>query len=413
MDPSYYPFQISSDCQKILDFASLSWSVILSCSSFTDLSFMAIPSVAGKISTSLSMFHASDILAARVWSWPMGVNQPGASPNVHCGIVIWWTRVMDAYVCSSKRELLLCLPAWAHQRPASWQSVGAAYCSTVVPSDDVTVVYQNGLPVISVRLPSRRERCQFTLKPISDSVGVFLRQLQEEDRGIDRVAIYSPDGVRVAASTGIDLLLLDDFKLVINDLTYHVRPPKRDLLSHENAATLNDVKTLVQQLYTTLCIEQHQLNKERELVERLENLKQQLAPLEKVRIEISRKAEKRTTLVLWGGLAYMATQFGILARLTWWEYSWDIMEPVTYFITYGSAMAMYAYFVMTRQEYVYPEARDRQYLLFFHKGAKKSRFDLEKYNQLKDAIAQAEMDLKRLRDPLQIHLPLRQIGEKD
>lgn len=42
---------------------------------------------------------------------------------------------------------------------------------------DVTVVYQNGLPVISVRLPSERERCQFTLKPISDSVGVFLRQL--------------------------------------------------------------------------------------------------------------------------------------------------------------------------------------------------------------------------------------------
>lgn len=40
------------------------------------------------------------------------------------------------------------------------------------------------------------------------------------------------------------------------------------------------------------------------------------------------------------------------------------------------------------QEYVYPDARDRQYLLFFHKGAKKTRFDLEKYNQLKDAIAQ-------------------------
>jgi len=56
---------------------------------------------------------------------------------------------------------------------------------------EVTVVYQNGLPVISVNLPSRRERCQFTLKPISDSVGVFLQQLQAEDRGIDRVAIYS------------------------------------------------------------------------------------------------------------------------------------------------------------------------------------------------------------------------------
>ncbi|XP_060097189.1 calcium uniporter protein, mitochondrial isoform X2 [Heteronotia binoei] len=276
----------------------------------------------------------------------------------------------------------------SHQRLLPWQSMRVVYCSTVVPSDDVTVVYQNGLPVISVNLPSRRERCQFTLKPISDSVGVFLRQLQAEDRGIDRVAIYSPDGTRVASSTGIDLLLLDDFKLVINDLTYHVRPPKRDLLSQEDATTLNDVKTLVQQLYTTLCIEEHQLNKEKELIGRLEDLKQQLAPLEKVRMEICRKSEKRTTWVLWGGLAYMATQFGILARLTWWEYSWDIMEPVTYFITYGSAMAMYAYFVVTRQEYVYPDARDRQFLLFFHKGAKKTRFDLEKYNQLKDAIAQ-------------------------
>ncbi|XP_060097188.1 calcium uniporter protein, mitochondrial isoform X1 [Heteronotia binoei] len=301
----------------------------------------------------------------------------------------------------------------SHQRLLPWQSMRVVYCSTVVPSDDVTVVYQNGLPVISVNLPSRRERCQFTLKPISDSVGVFLRQLQAEDRGIDRVAIYSPDGTRVASSTGIDLLLLDDFKLVINDLTYHVRPPKRDLLSQEDATTLNDVKTLVQQLYTTLCIEEHQLNKEKELIGRLEDLKQQLAPLEKVRMEICRKSEKRTTWVLWGGLAYMATQFGILARLTWWEYSWDIMEPVTYFITYGSAMAMYAYFVVTRQEYVYPDARDRQFLLFFHKGAKKTRFDLEKYNQLKDAIAQAELDLKRLRDPLQVHLPIRQISTKD
>ncbi|XP_031458812.1 calcium uniporter protein, mitochondrial isoform X2 [Phasianus colchicus] len=337
---------------------------------------------------------------------------------------IWrglWQPLGQSFGHGLSSTLLSCAAALAflspelvvHQRLSPWQSVRVVYCSTVVPSDEVTVVYQNGLPVISVNLPSRRERCQFTLKPISDSVGVFLQQLQAEDRGIDRVAIYSADGTRVASSTGIDLLLLDDFKLIINDITYHVRPPKRELLSHENATTLNDVKTLVQQLYTALCIEEHQLNKEKELIGRLEELKEQLAPLEKVRLELSRKAEKRTTLVLWGGLAYMATQFGILARLTWWEYSWDIMEPVTYFITYGSAMAMYAYFVMTRQEYVYPDARDRQYLLFFHKGAKKSRFDLEKYNQLKDAIAQAELDLKRLRDPLQVHLPIQQIDEKD
>lgn len=45
----------------------------------------------------------------------------------------------------------------------------------------------------------------------------------------------------------------------------------------------------------------------------------------------------------------MGLQFGLLARLTWWEYSWDIMEPVTYFVGYGTTMAMYAYYVVTRQ----------------------------------------------------------------
>ncbi|XP_068807125.1 calcium uniporter protein, mitochondrial isoform X7 [Struthio camelus] len=253
--------------------------------------------------------------------------------------------LVSKHLCPLNGDLWIITGVRVHQRLSPWQSLRVVYCSTVVPSDEVTVVYQNGLPVISVNLPSRRERCQFTLKPISDSVGVFLQQLQAEDRGIDRVAIYSADGTRVASSTGIDLLLLDDFKLIINDVTYLVRPPKRELLSHEDATTLNDVKTLVQQLYTALCIEEHQLNKEKELIGRLEELKEQLAPLEK--------------------------------------------------------------------EYAYPDARDRQYLLFFHKGAKKTRFDLEKYNQLKDAIAQAELDLKRLRDPLQVHLPIQQIDEKD
>ncbi|XP_034407751.1 calcium uniporter protein, mitochondrial isoform X2 [Cyclopterus lumpus] len=290
-------------------------------------------------------------------------------------------------------------PSWQGQR---------LLCSSTAP-EEVTVVYQNGLPVISVSLPSRRERCQFTLKPLSDCVGVFLQQLQAEDRGIDRVAIYSTDGARVASSTGIDILLLDDFKLVINDTTHLVRPPRRELLPHEEAERLNDVKFLVQQLYTTLRIEEHQLGKERELIGRLEDLNSQLRPLEQVKEELNKKAERRTTWVLWGGMAYMATQFGILARLTWWEYSWDIMEPVTYFITYGTAMAMYAYFVLTRQEYVYPDARDRQYLLFFHKGVKRTRFDVEKYNQLKDDIAEVELDLKRLRDPLQLQLPVQQL----
>lgn len=71
--------------------------------------------------------------------------------------------------------------------------------------------------------------------------------------------------------------------------------------------------------------------------------------LSQKREDLVTAAERRTTILAWAGLGYMALQFGFLARLTWWEYSWDIMEPVTYFVTYGTAMGAYAYYVLTRQ----------------------------------------------------------------
>lgn len=65
--------------------------------------------------------------------------------------------------------------------------------------------------------------------------------------------------------------------------------------------------------------------------------------------EITTTADKKTSYLTWVGLGLMSVQFGVLARLTWWEYSWDIMEPVTYFVTYGTAMAAYAYYCLTKQ----------------------------------------------------------------
>jgi len=68
-----------------------------------------------------------------------------------------------------------------------------------------------------------------------------------------------------------------------------------------------------------------------------------------LREELEKKAEKRTRHLSWIGLALMGTQFGFMARLTWWEYSWDVMEPVTYFVGYATAIAMFAYYVITRK----------------------------------------------------------------
>ncbi|GLV41374.1 Mitochondrial calcium uniporter [Carabus blaptoides fortunei] len=272
-------------------------------------------------------------------------------------------------------------------------------------SEDVTITYYRGLPQVTVPLPSRRERCRFTLRPISNTVGDFLNMLKEEDRGIDRVSVLSTDGTRIASSNTIEVLLEEDFTLIINDSTYNVSTPTQEKLSAEEVKRLSDVRNLVHQLYEALNVREHQLHKERELCAHLENLRHQLQPLEQTRQELEVHAQRKGSVLAWAGLGLMSVQFGILARLTWWEYSWDIMEPVTYFVTYGTAMAAYAYFVLTKEEYILPDVKDRQHLFTLHKKAKKVGLDLTKYNLLKDQISTIETDLKRLRDPLHIHLP--------
>lgn len=64
---------------------------------------------------------------------------------------------------------------------------------------------------MTVPLPSRNELCQFTLRPITHSVGDFLEMLRAEDRGIDRATILNDSGVRIAAASSIENLMGENF----------------------------------------------------------------------------------------------------------------------------------------------------------------------------------------------------------
>jgi len=92
----------------------------------------------------------------------------------------------------------------------------------------------------------------------------------------------------------------------------------------------------------------------------------------------------------------MGFQFGFLARLVWWDYSWDIMEPVTYFVTYGTSIIMFCYFVCVKSDYTFEVARDRWNLRSFHKIARRRGLDTERYSAIASQIKEVEDNLRQL-----------------
>lgn len=298
-----------------------------------------------------------------------------------------------------------------HRRPPLGSYPALFYATNAPSSADASLKYKHGRLVLEVPLPSRNEKCLFFLRPMLMSVGDLIGDLQKEDPGAT-ASILSKDGERIANSTLIDALLDKDFQLVINNAVYNVCAPEKVCASAEHAMELEDMKHVVHLLHTALHQPEHQLLKERELLEKLDNLKQELSPLEKMKADLSGKADFQTSRALYVGLALLSVQGGALAWLTWWVYSWDVMEPVTYFITYSTSMGAFTYYILTKQDYVYPDVQDRQFLRYFYKGARKKRFNVEKYNELKDELAQVEEDLRRLRYPTQLQLPIEQIQPK-
>ncbi|XP_022657997.1 calcium uniporter protein, mitochondrial-like isoform X3 [Varroa destructor] len=309
-----------------------------------------------------------------------------------------------------------------------------ALCTQPTKSDDsnfkkqnnlLSVSYLRGMPTIIVPLPSRGERCRFTLRPLGNTLQDLCDSVQSEDRGVDYMVAHTLDGCRISGTTSIESLFQEPFKLTLNKDTYTVEPPEITTIhglqqtggkdgyekevTSEHAESLADVKILVNRLYESLTVSEHQLEQERKILAKIEQIQGEMEPLEKLKNEIARSSQRRTTILGWMGLGLMSVQFGVLARLTWWEYSWDIMEPVTYFVTYGTSMAAYAYFMVTKQDYYLPDVRDREFLKAFWKGASKRGLQLSRYNELRDSLAECQEELRRLRDPLQKHLPLREI----
>ncbi|CAN1324284.1 Calcium uniporter protein 2, mitochondrial, partial [Linum perenne] len=111
--------------------------------------------------------------------------------------------------------------------------------------------------------------------------------------------------------------------------------------------------------------------------------KKELEQLEQRKALIDERARTQVRRELWGGLGYLVVQTAAFMRLTFWELSWDVMEPICFYVTSIYVMAGYAFFLRTSREPTFEGFFQSRFLAKQRKLMKNHKFDLERYNELR------------------------------
>ena len=117
--------------------------------------------------------------------------------------------------------------------------------------------------------------------------------------------------------------------------------------------------------------------------EQLNLLNLELKPLEDRLKVLDEKAHQSAVRYTWLGLTTLCIQWGVMARLTWWEYSWDVMEPISYFLGAGTGILGYIFYVITQKEYSYESLHGVTFSNRRLKLYQKNNFDVAKLLELR------------------------------
>ncbi|KAL8239616.1 hypothetical protein R6Q59_016183 [Mikania micrantha] len=110
---------------------------------------------------------------------------------------------------------------------------------------------------------------------------------------------------------------------------------------------------------------------------------QELQEMERRKSKIDQKAYKMVRRELWAGLGYLVMQTATFMRLTFWELSWDVMEPICFYVTSMYFMIGYAYFMKTSREPSFEAVYHSRFRTKQLKLMKIEGFDVKKYKELK------------------------------
>ncbi|KAI4336906.1 hypothetical protein L6164_015380 [Bauhinia variegata] len=111
----------------------------------------------------------------------------------------------------------------------------------------------------------------------------------------------------------------------------------------------------------------------------------ELELMERQKAMMDEKAESLVRRELYFGLGLLMAQTLGFMRLTFWELSWDVMEPICFFFTSLNFGAAYLFFMRTSTEPTFQGYFYRRFMAKQKDVMQKYKFDMEKYNELRKA----------------------------
>ncbi|XP_058220881.1 calcium uniporter protein 4, mitochondrial-like [Rhododendron vialii] len=114
--------------------------------------------------------------------------------------------------------------------------------------------------------------------------------------------------------------------------------------------------------------------------------REELEQLEKQKAQIDKKAQELVRAELYCGLGFIILQTLGFMRLTFWELSWDVMEPICFFVTSAHFALAYGFFLRSSKEPSFEGYFQRRFKVKQEKLMKVHNFDVEKYNGLCSAF---------------------------
>ncbi|KAJ7734742.1 hypothetical protein DFH07DRAFT_844425 [Mycena maculata] len=146
---------------------------------------------------------------------------------------------------------------------------------------------------------------------------------------------------------------------------------------------------------------------------RLEYIQAQLKGMEELKNACDREAHRGARRMATGGFGVLAIYWATVARLTFWDYGWDVMEPITYLSGLSTVMAGYLWFLYQGREVSYSSVLDRSISARRENLYKARGFDIERWMDLVSEAKGLRSEIRRISEDYEHHERSSEEDEED